>query len=79
MFYNGKMTKIDLYVQVKREKNVVKLHFFHVLTRVFCTIVLRKSEEVKENLTKKTFNVVRGVSRGLSEIGNSPVLFVLYI
>lgn len=53
MFYNGKMTKIDLYVQVKREKNVVKLHFFHVLTRVFCTIVLRKSEEVKENLTKK--------------------------
>ena len=53
MFYNGKMTKIDLYVQVKREKNVVKLHLFHVLTRVFCTIVLRKSEEVKENLTKK--------------------------
>lgn len=42
------------YVQVKREKkNVVKLHFFHVLAQVFCTIVLRKSEEVKENLTKK--------------------------
>ena len=55
MFYNGKGQKLTCMcrLNVRRKKNVVKLHFFHVLAQVFCTIVLRKSEEVKENLTKK--------------------------
>ena len=42
MFSNGKMTKIDLYVQVKREKNVVKLHFFHVYGTSFLYFFTKK-------------------------------------